>query len=123
FTVHPVTKDQNQMIMEACWGLGEFIVGGVVTPDSYVMDKRDGPLIDTYIAAQEIMLVRGPKGNEKLPTPPEKRKSQKNDDKHISELGKICIAIEKHYGFPCDIEWGMEKGIFYIVQSRPITTL
>ncbi|MDQ7814477.1 MAG: PEP/pyruvate-binding domain-containing protein [Patescibacteria group bacterium] len=123
FTVHPVTKDTNQMIIEACWGLGEFIVGGRVTPDSYVIDKRAGSLIDVNVSEQETMLIRGEQGNDEVPVPAEKKSAQKISGQQISELGKICTGIEKHYGFPCDIEWGMEGGKFHIVQSRPITTL
>lgn len=123
FTVHPVTRDTNQMIIEACWGLGEYIVGGIVTPDSYVIDKRDGTFIDINIAEQEIMLVRGTNGNDKVDVPADKKEQQKINGAQISKLAEICANIEKHYGFPCDIEWGMEKGEFYIVQSRPITTL
>lgn len=123
FTVHPVTRDHNQMIIEACWGLGELIVGGMVTPDGYVIDKRDGTLIDVNISEQDEMLVRGATGNERVPVPAEKKATQKISTEQIRELGDICQAIEKHYNFPCDIEWGMEAGIFYIVQSRPITTL
>ncbi|MDD5726480.1 MAG: PEP/pyruvate-binding domain-containing protein [Patescibacteria group bacterium] len=123
FTVHPVTKDTNQMIIEACWGLGEYIVGGIVTPDSYVIDKRDGTFIDVNIAEQEIMLVRGKEGNDKVDVPADKKEKQKIDGSQITKLAEICTNIEKHYGFPCDIEWGMEKDAFYIVQSRPITTL
>lgn len=123
FTVHPVTKDTNQMIIEACWGLGEFIVGGRVTPDSYVVDKRDGSLIDVNVSEQETLLVRSANGNEEVAVSSEKKEKQKLDATQIRELGDICVNIEKHYGFPCDIEWGMEAGKFYIVQSRPITTL
>lgn len=123
FTVHPVTKDINQMIIEACWGLGEYIVGGIVTPDSYVIDKRDGSLIDVNVAEQEIMLKRGANGNDEVKVPDDIKDKQKIDGSQISKLAKICTNIEKHYGFPCDIEWGMEAGEFYIVQSRPITTL
>lgn len=123
FTVHPVTKDPNQMIIEACWGLGEFIVGGRVTPDSYVVDKRDGALIDVNVSEQGTMLAKSPNGNQEVAVPSDKKEKQKLDAAQIRGLGDICINIEKHYGFPCDIEWGMEAGKFYIVQSRPITTL
>jgi pyruvate,water dikinase len=123
FTVHPVTKAVNQMIIEACWGLGEFIVGGRVTPDAYVVDKRDGKLIDVNVSEQETMLVRGANGNEEVAVSSDKKEKQKLDAAQIRELGDICINIEKHSGFPCDIEWGMEGGKFYVVQARPITTL
>lgn len=123
FTVHPVTRDHNQMIVEACWGLGELIVGGMVTPDGYVIDKRDGTLIDVNVSDQDEMLVRGPNGNQRIPVPADQKSAQKISPEQIRTLGDICQGIEKHYGFPCDIEWGMEAGIFYILQSRPITTL
>ncbi|MFA4954023.1 MAG: PEP/pyruvate-binding domain-containing protein [Patescibacteria group bacterium] len=123
FTVHPVTKDQNQMIIEACWGLGELIVGGRVTPDAYVVDKRDGTLIDVNVSEQDKMLARSPSGNALVDVPQEKRAAQKLADAKISELAEICKTIETHYAFPCDIEWALENDKFYIVQSRPITTL
>ena len=123
FTVHPVTKDVNQMIIEACWGLGEYIVGGIVTPDSYVIDKRNGSLIDVNVAEQETMLKRGADGNEEVKVPGDRKDKQKIDGAQIAQLAEVCTNIEKHYGFPCDIEWGMEAGEFYVVQSRPITTL
>jgi len=123
FTVHPVTKDHNQMIIEACWGLGEMIVGGMVTPDSYVIDKTAGVIVDANVAEQEEMLVRHGNGNKRIAVPVEHKDKQKITHGQIIELAKICERIEKHYNFPCDIEWGFEKGKFYIVQSRPITTL
>lgn len=123
FTVHPVTQDRDQMIIEACWGLGEYIVGGVVTPDSYVIGKKGREIIDINIAEQERMLVGTATGNKETAVPANKKEKQKIDGKKIFELGDVCVNIEKHYGFPCDIEWAYEKSKFYIVQSRPITTL
>lgn len=62
-------------------------------------------------------------GNEWTDIPEPRASSQVLDEKQIMELAEIILHIEKHYGFPCDIEWAFEKGKFYIVQSRPITTL
>lgn len=124
FTVHPVTKDKSQMIIEAGYGLGEAIVSGSITPDSYVLDKRDYSLLDINIADQEREIKRGTNGGTKwLPVPKGLRVKQKLIGKQIVGLAKICHGIEKHYGFPCDIEWAFSKGKFYITQSRPITTL
>lgn len=123
FTVHPVTKDPDQMIIEACWGLGEFIVGGVVTPDSYIVSKQTNGIIENYTSEQDTMLIRGEHGNVTVDVPADKREAPKLNAKQIASIGTVCIAIEKHYGFPCDIEWAMQGGEFYIVQSRPITTL
>ncbi|NMB48147.1 hypothetical protein GYA13_01720 [Candidatus Kuenenbacteria bacterium] len=123
FTVHPVTKDKNQMILEAGLGLGEAIVSGQITPDSYVIDKRDWSIMDINIAEQTMMITKKGKATIHAKVPKNKGGKQKLNGKKIVELAKLCGQIEKHYGFPCDIEWAMEKGKFYITQSRPITTL
>jgi pyruvate,water dikinase len=124
FTVHPVTRDKNQMIIEAGWGLGEAIVGGIITPDSYVLNKKSWEILDISISEQEKMIVKkGVSGAIETKVPIAKKNKQKINGKQIIELAKLCARIEKHYGFPCDIEWAIEKSKFYIVQSRPITTL
>ena len=124
FTVHPVTKNKNQLIIEAGWGLGEAIVSGQVTPDAYVIDKRDLSILDINIAKQEMMIVRnGAKGTKHAVVPKAREEKQKLNGKQIIELAKICLSIEKHYKKPQDIEWAMAKNKIYITQSRPITTL
>lgn len=125
FTTHPVTKDKNQLIIEAGWGLGEAIVGGYITPDSYVVDKRDWKILDINISEQEKMLIRKKSGvgDNWVKVPQKLKNKQKLDSRKIIELSQLCAKIERCYKFPCDIEWVMERGKFYIVQSRPITTL
>jgi len=124
FTVHPVTQDKNQMIIEAGYGLGEAIVSGSITPDSYIIDKRDYSLIDVNIVAQERQIVKCLRqGTKWLPVKKTEQEKQKLNGRQIIELAKICANIEKHYKFPCDIEWAYYKNEFYITQSRPITTL
>jgi len=124
FTVHPVTRNKNQMIIEAGWGLGEAIVSGQVTPDAYVIDKWDMSILDINVAKQEMMIIRKQGGGIKhtiVPKP--KQEKQKLSGKQIIELAKMCANIEKHYKKPQDIEWAMAKGKIYITQSRSITTL
>ena len=124
FTVHPVTEDNKQIIIEAGFGLGEAIVSGSITPDSYVLDKRNYSTIDANIAKQERKIIRClKKGVKWVKVDKREQEKQKLSDKQIVELAKICAGIEKHYKKPQDIEWALEKGKFYIVQSRPITTL
>lgn len=100
FSVHPVTEDRNQMIIEAVAGLGEALVSGQITPDSYVVAKDSLELVD--VTAQ---------GEQKL------------SEQQIKELAELVIKIEDCYGFPVDVEWAYAGGRFYIVQSRRITTL
>ncbi len=129
FSVHPVTEDRNQLIIEAGFGLGEAIVSGSVTPDSYVVEKEPRNILDINVSTQDRGLYRSENSsvkhsnNEWLPIPEPKASSQVLTKEQILELSEIIIGIENHYGFPCDIEWAFEKDKFYIVQSRPITTL
>ncbi len=103
FSVHPITQDRNQIIIEASYGLGEAIVSGEVTPDSYVIEKEPRQIIDRVIQ--------------------DKRNGAVLSDRQILGLSALVLHIEKHCGFPCDIEWAIKNGKFYILQSRPITTL
>lgn len=125
FSVHPVTRDRNQMIIEAGWGLGEAIVAGKITPDSYVVDKQDFSLVDINISNQEKMIVRRKSGKGTFLTsvPKARVTKQKLNGAKIIELAKIVKRIEEHYRKPQDTEWALEKGRLYMVQARPITTL
>lgn len=123
FTVHPVTKDYNQMVLEAGFGLGEAIVGGMITPDTYVVHKDDFSILDINVSEQTFAIVKTPRGNINKKLSKSVGGKQKLTGKQIVTLAKICKNIEKHYKHPQDIEWAFEKGKFYITQSRPITTL
>lgn len=124
FSVHPVTQDRNQIIIEAGFGLGEAIVGGEITPDSYVVEKEPRRIIDININAQTKGLYRSKNGgNEWVDISEPEASSQVLNEKQIFELSEIILKIENHYGFPCDIEWTIENDKIHIVQSRPITTL
>src|SRR3989338_6937836 len=124
FTVHPVTKDKNQIIIEAGWGLGEAVVSGQITPDSYVLHKKDYSVIDLHTARQEKKLVRNQKGNGDcwVSVPEKLRTKQKLTTAQIKTLAELCMRVERHERFPCDIEWALVRGKFYLLQSRPITT-
>jgi pyruvate,water dikinase len=139
FTVHPVTKDKNQIVIEAVWGLGEALVQGMVTPDTYVIEKFQIPkskfqinsksqipefkVLDINVNRQEKMIVRGKNGTKIVKVPKLKQDKQKLSKRQILELARLCQKIEKHYNSPQDIEWAIEKSKIYILQSRPITTL
>lgn len=133
FSVHPITEDPNQLIIEAGFGLGEAIVSGSITPDSYVVEKSPRKVIDINVSTQTRGLFGLPNGgNEWKEILEPKASSQVLNELQILELADLIVKIENHYGFPCDIEWayarpdsraGRDEGKFYIVQSRPITTL
>lgn len=123
FTVHPVTKDYDQMVIESGFGLGEAIVGGMITPDTYIVHKHNFSILDINISEQNIMIVKSNKGNIQKSISKAKGSKQKISGSYIVKLAKLCRDIEKHYKKPQDIEWALEKKKLYVVQSRPITTL
>jgi pyruvate,water dikinase len=123
FTVDP-NSEMPHIIIEAGYGLGEALVGGKVTPDTYVVDKFHDKILNKRIAKQTWKLVRGRDGEcEKADVPEEMQNAQKMTDEQILALGEIGRNIEAHYDRPMDIEWCIEEKIMYIVQARPVTTL
>ncbi len=123
FTAHPVTQDLNQMVIEVGWGLGEAIVGGKITPDTYIIDKHNWTIIDTNISDQEMMIVKSGSGVKETIVSEKDQSIQKLENKQIIKLAKLCQKIEEHYKHPQDIEFAIENNKIYITQSRPITTL
>ncbi len=124
FSVHPVTQNSDQILVEAAYGLGEALVSGEITPDSYVIGKRPFRISEKNISEQRVRLDRARKGScqwKKVEFG--KMKRQKLSDAQLLRLCGLVLTLENHYGFPCDIEWAFEKSRLYIVQCRPITTL
>ena len=124
FTAHPVTGDRDQMVIEAGYGLGEAIVSGMITPDTYIVDKKDDLIMDINISEQKEKIIRkGVNGTKKQAVPKSQGSKQKLIGKQIIDLAKMCKQIEDHYKKPQDIEWAIAKNKIYITQARPITTL
>lgn len=122
FTVNPVTKNYNELLIEGSFGLGETVVSGQVTPDSYFIDKKTKAIKQKNIAEKTWGLFRDENGknvNKNIDNPNEQLLSEKE----LKELTEFGINIEKHYGKPMDIEWAIANGKVYILQARPITTL
>jgi phosphoenolpyruvate synthase/pyruvate phosphate dikinase len=123
FSVHPVTQDRNQLIIEAGFGLGEAIVSGQVTPDSYIVEKNEKNIIERNINSQSKMLTHDEEVGNRWEELGERGKEVVLEDADVLKLADQIIRIEKHYGFPVDVEWAYENNQFFITQSRPITTL
>lgn len=123
FTVDPTGGEKHKMIIEAVWGLGEFIVQGTVTPDKYEVERHSLEILSVQKQSQTKQLTRQGRNTKEEKVPKSKQDRQKLSEKQIKELAKILQKIHAHYFFPQDIEWAYLKGRFYIVQSRPITTL
>ena len=124
FTIDPVGENPDKLIIEAGYGLGEAIVSGSVTPDRYLVDKKEFKIADKEINTQTWKIVHNKNGGDKhVDVAKDFQSKQKISDNLILELAKIGMEIEKHYGKPQDTEWAIENDTVYFVQSRPITTL
>jgi len=124
FTLNVSNGDESEVLIEAGYGLGEYVVQGTVTPDEYYVRKEDLKIVDKVIPRKTKQLVRSPSGGvEEKPVPRELQDKQVLTDEQIRELAKYAVAIEKHYGRHMDIEWALdERGDkLWILQARPET--
>jgi phosphohistidine swiveling domain-containing protein len=123
FTANPVTGVREQVMINAAWGLGEATVGGQVTPDTVVIDKASGRVLDQQISEKDMMTVRTQTGTREEPVPPDMRIRAVLTPAQATELARLSVQIEDLYGQPMDIEWALHDDRFFIVQARPITAL
>ena len=123
FTSHPITGEPSTII-EGSWGLGEAVVSGSVSPDKYVFDQRTEKVTDTLISNKKIEIIAdGDHGTKMVDVSPARQDAQVLSEAEVAKLGMYGKIAENHYGIPQDVEWGIVKGTFYILQSRPITTI
>jgi phosphoenolpyruvate synthase/pyruvate phosphate dikinase len=123
FTANPISGNSEQVVINAAWGLGEAVVGGMVTPDTLIMNKANGHIIDQTTADKQVMTVRVNGGTLEQPVPDSLKQVPVLDHEAAAALNRFAIRIEKLYERPMDIEWALADGKLYIVQARPITAL
>ncbi|HEX5732521.1 MAG TPA: phosphoenolpyruvate synthase [Blastocatellia bacterium] len=122
FTADPVTSNRKVLSIEASFGLGEALVSGLVNADIYKV--CNGKVIDKKISAKKLAIYALKDGGTKeQEIEPERQNRQALTDEQILQLERMGRKIEEHFGYPQDIEWCLVDDTFYIVQSRPITTL
>ena len=123
FSANPLTGARDQVMLSAAWGLGEAIVGGQVTPDTVLVSKANGAIIEQQINAKDVMTVRTRDGTQEEPVPAERRTQAVLNPAQAAELARVGGRIEALYGRPMDVEWTLHEGRFSVVQARPITAL
>jgi len=123
FSINPLNKNEDEIMIEAGRGLGEMIVQGMITPNNFLIDKKTLQINSKNISNQQLMMIYKNGETIEMPVPSELKNSPVLQDKEVQELARLAIQIEQHYGTPQDIEWTLVKNKFYILQSRSITTL
>jgi pyruvate,water dikinase len=121
FTMDPVGRRRDQMMIEAVWGLGEAVVSGRATPDHYMVG-RDGAVKQARISVQEVAVRTGESGGViQYTLTPEEGGARVLTDSELAELSKLGRQLEALFGRPQDVEWAYEGGRLYLLQSRPVT--
>jgi len=123
FTVNPSTGEDVALI-EGSWGLGEAVVSGSVTPDTYYVDKKTNDIVNFSVADKKVMFEKLDSGETKQVDVPENlRKKRVLSENELIELTEMGKRIQKHYNAPQDTEWAFHNKKLHMLQSRPITTL
>ena len=123
FTANPVSGERDEIVINAAWGLGEAVVGGQVTPDTILVEKISRKVIEQHIHRKDVMTVRIAGGTRDAPVPSSRRDRAALSQAQASKLARLGLRIEDLCGQPMDIEWALDRGHFFILQARPITTL
>ena len=125
FTANPATGDRNEMVINASFGLGEAVVSGQVTPDTYMVDKAERAVSEAIIGPKEQQIVSdGDQGVRMEDVGEGERGASSLSDGQLSELIGNAVRLEELYdGVPQDIEWAFVGGVLHLLQSRPITLL
>jgi pyruvate,water dikinase len=111
------------MILTASWGLGESIVGGTVSPDTWVIDAATQDIIVARIGSKQRMTIAIPGGTREVEVPRMLRELPSLSEEQIREVARLGRRLEAALGWPVDIEVAFAAGELFLLQCRPITTL
>jgi pyruvate,water dikinase len=123
FSANPITGNRAEVMINASWGLGESIVGGTVTPDTFVARKSDLAIIQQVIADKQRMTVAAPGGTREVDVPRFLRRVSSLTDEQVVEIARLALTLEATMEYPVDVECAYASGELYLLQCRPITTL
>lgn len=125
FTIDPVEKRRDRLVIEAVFGLGEGIVSGLITPDHYVVDRKSGAIVREFIATQPVAIVHDAKsgGVTRIDLTEQEGAARVLTAAQLNALREMGPRLEAFFGSPQDVEWCLRGEDMLLLQSRPITTL
>lgn len=123
FTVNPVTKNKDEIIIDAIFGLGELLVQGKVTPYNFILDKKTLTIKSMSQGEQDVMLIFKDGETQEILVPEVYKNGELVSTDELRKLAGLALKIESMYKIPQDIEWAKENSSFFIVQARPVTTI
>jgi phosphoenolpyruvate synthase/pyruvate phosphate dikinase len=123
FSANPISGNRNEVVVTTSWGLGESVVSGTVTPDTWTVRKADLAVKEERIGAKERMTVAVTGGTREVTVPRLLRERTSLSRAQVTELAELVVELEEKVGQPVDIETAFAGDLLYLLQCRPITTL
>ena len=123
FSANPISGNQNEVMINASWGLGESVVSGTVTPDTLVVSKEDFSLVDSFIGPKSRMTVLSDIGTTEIDVPSAQQNLKCMDDEQIREVSELAVNLESRMGWPVDLEFAYQGESLFLLQCRPITPI
>ena len=123
FSANAITGNRDEVMINASWGLGESIVGGTVTPDTFIVRKLDLAVVQHVVADKQCMTVPVPGGTQEVEVPRFLRNIPSLNHEQVIEMATLALTLETTMEYPVDIECAYAGGELYLLQCRPITTL
>ncbi len=121
FSLDPLTGDADRVVISAAWGLGESVVAGTITPDTWTLRKRDLSLLDARLGDKERMMIPSERGTREVTVPSFLRTRPSLADHELRRVAEVTRALELERGWPVDIEFAWREGEFALLQCRPVT--
>jgi pyruvate,water dikinase len=128
FTCHPESGDSSFIVIEGNWGLGESVVSGALTPDKYIVDKRNLKVLDKRMGDKTTLVVASERGAVERETSPEQQCTYCLADSEVLRIAELARTLEEHFGAPQDIEWAISNDSLFpdnifLLQTRPVAGL
>jgi len=123
-TVQPTTGDLSKVVVEGNWGLGESVVSGEITPDSFLIDKETKEVVSHTISEKQRMVVFRKDGIAMVSVPKEMQGKPCLEEKELQEIVRIALKVESYFDMPQDMEWVIDDDMsfpenLFWVQTRP----
>ncbi|WP_255570349.1 PEP/pyruvate-binding domain-containing protein [Cohnella sp. CFH 77786] len=121
FSKNPLTGNEDEMIVNSSFGLGEAVVSGLVTPDVFILSKPERAILRRQLGDKACKTIPDRDGTRIVETGPEEKSMTSLSDEQLYELRNMTMAVESLLGRPVDLEFAYRQGKLYILQARKIT--
>lgn len=122
FSMNPLNGNENEVVINANVGLGESVVGGLATPDTYIVNKATSETLSVEVGSKKLKTVRMPGGSKEIATSTDEQRNRSLNEDQVKLVAELAKSVEEIDGHCVDIEWAILDNSVYLLQSRPITS-